>query len=82
MLILARKLNEAIVIGDKIKITIVEISGDQVRLGISAPKEIPVHRQEIFDEIQAENIAAIQTDTTKLEDLDRLLRKSQRKNKQ
>ena len=52
MLVLSRKNNESIVINDDIVITIVEIRGDKVRLGIVAPKDVPVHRQEVFDAIQ------------------------------
>ena len=51
MLVLSRKKNESIVIDDNITITVVEIRGDKVRLGIVAPKEVPVHRQEVFDAI-------------------------------
>ena len=51
MLILSRKKNEKIVIRDDITITVVEIRGDKVRLGIEAPKEVPVHRQEVYDTI-------------------------------
>lgn len=51
MLVLSRKKNEAIVINDEITVTIVEIRGDKVRLGIVAPKEISVHRQEVHDAI-------------------------------
>lgn len=51
MLVLSRKKNESIVIADHITITVVEIRGDKVRLGIVAPKEVPVHRQEVFDAI-------------------------------
>ena len=55
MLVLSRQRDESIIIADNIKITIVDIRGDKVRLGIDAPKEIPVHRQEVFDAIQREN---------------------------
>ena len=51
MLVLSRKKNESIVINDDITIVVVEIRGDKVRLGIEAPKEVPVHRREIFDAI-------------------------------
>jgi carbon storage regulator len=51
MLVLSRKNNESIVINNNITITVVEIRGDKVRLGIVAPKEIPVHRQEVFEQI-------------------------------
>ena len=55
MLVLSRQRDESIIIADNIKITIVDIRGDKVRLGIDAPKEIPVHRQEVFDAIHREN---------------------------
>ena len=58
MLVLSRQRDESIVIGDNIVITIVDIRGDKVRLGINAPSEIPVHRQEIHDAIQRENAQA------------------------
>ena len=51
MLILTRRINESIVISDCITVTVVEIRGDKVRLGVIAPKEIPVHRQEVYDTI-------------------------------
>jgi carbon storage regulator len=54
MLVLSRKKNESIVIDDTIVITVVEIRGDKVRLGIQAPKEIPVHRSEVHAAIQSE----------------------------
>ena len=52
MLVLSRKRNEKIVIGDNITIAVVEIRGDKVRLGITAPEEVSVHRQEVYDAIQ------------------------------
>jgi carbon storage regulator len=53
MLVLSRKKNESIVINDDITITIVEIRGDKVRLGVEAPREVPVHRREVFEAIRA-----------------------------
>ena len=53
MLVLSRKKNESIVINNDVVITVVEIRGDKVRLGIVAPKDVPVHRQEVFDAINA-----------------------------
>ena len=58
MLVLSRQRDESIIIGDNIVITIVDIRGDKVRLGIDAPKEIPVHRQEVYNAIQRENMRA------------------------
>lgn len=58
MLVLSRQRDETIMIGDDIEITIVDIRGDKVRIGISAPKEIPVHRKEVYDAIKKENRAA------------------------
>lgn len=52
MLILSRKRDESIVIGDDIVITVVDIRGDKVRLGIEAPRDTPVHRQEVYEAIQ------------------------------
>ncbi len=53
MLVLSRKKNESIVVNDVIVITVVEIRGDKVRLGIEAPREVPIHRSEVFAAIQA-----------------------------
>ena len=53
MLVLSRKKNESVIINDNITIVVVEIRGDKVRLGIEAPKDVPVHRKEIYDAIQA-----------------------------
>jgi carbon storage regulator len=62
MLILSRKLNEKIMIGDDISVSIIEIrGGDQVRLGVDAPRAVKVYRQEVFDAIKAENQAAAES---------------------
>ncbi|MEX2111980.1 MAG: carbon storage regulator CsrA [Pirellulales bacterium] len=62
MLVLSRQRDESIIIGDNIVVTIVDIRGDKVRLGINAPTEIPVHRQEIYEAIQRENLRASRVD--------------------
>jgi len=54
MLVLSRQKDESIMIGDNVEITIVDVRGDKVRLGITAPKEIPVHRREVYEAIQRE----------------------------
>jgi len=63
MLVLSRKKNESVVIDDRIVLTVIEIRGDKVRLGIEAPREVPVHRKEIFDAIQTERTAGESTPT-------------------
>lgn len=60
MLVLTRRQGQAIVIGDNVVVRVVELKGDQVRLGIDAPRSIVVHREEIAEEIRAENRAAQQ----------------------
>ena|SRR5688572_25404204 len=60
MLVLSRQRDETIMIGDDIEVTVVDIRGDKVRLGITAPKEISVHRKEVYDAIKRENRAAAQ----------------------
>ncbi len=62
MLVLTRKVGESITIDDNIKITVVQLKGKQVRLGIEAPKETKIHREEIYSSIQDENIKSSQTD--------------------
>ena len=69
MLVLSRLRDESIMIGDDIVITVVDIRGDKVRLGIDAPTDIPVHRQEVYDAIQRENRKAAQTDPKDTRDL-------------
>jgi carbon storage regulator len=63
MLILSRKINEKIMIGEDISVSVIEIRGDQVRLGVDAPKTVKVFRQEIFDAIRTENKAAAESKT-------------------
>jgi carbon storage regulator len=61
MLVITRKSGEGICLGDDVKITVLEISGSTVRLGIEASREIPVYREEIWEAVKAENRAAAQT---------------------
>jgi carbon storage regulator len=69
MLVLSRKKNESIVINNDITIVVVEIRGDKVRLGVEAPREVPVHRREVFDAIQRNNVEFdAETDAKSLED--------------
>jgi len=58
MLVLTRKVQQSIVIGDNVEIVVLEVRGEQVRLGIRAPKDVTVHRKEIYDQIQEENRGA------------------------
>lgn len=58
MLVLTRKLHQSIVIGDGIEVVVLEIRGEQVRIGIKAPKDVAVHRKEVFDQIQEANLGA------------------------
>jgi carbon storage regulator len=63
MLALTRKKGEALVVNNNIEITILEIRGDQIKLGISAPKDVPIYRKEVYLQIQQENQAAIDADS-------------------
>lgn len=72
MLALSRKKNEALIINNNVEITILEIKGDQVKIGISAPKEVPVYRKEVYLQIQNANKEAA-TDMAGLEALKNLL---------
>jgi len=71
MLVLSRHRDESIMIGDEIVVTIVDIRGDKVRLGIDAPQDIPVHRQEVYDAIQRENRKASRVQPTDTRDIGR-----------
>lgn len=61
MLILTRKVNERVIIGDSIEVSIVEIRGDQVKLGIAAPRHVKVFRHEVYQAIQEENLRAVES---------------------
>ena len=69
MLVLTRKLGESIAIDDHIKIVVVQIKGKQVRLGIKAPKETKIHREEVYKAIQDQNTEASQADITSITNL-------------
>ena len=69
MLVLSRHRDESIMIGDDVVVTIVDIRGDKVRLGIDAPQDIPVHRREVYEAIQRENRKAAQLNPADTQDL-------------
>ena len=58
MLVLSRKINQSIVIGDNIEIMLVDIRGDQIKLGINAPKSVKIFRKEVYEEVKSENLEA------------------------
>jgi len=74
MLVLTRKLNETIVIGDNIEVTVLDIKGDQVRLGVSAPKEVGIYRKEIYLEIKKENQQASLANLTSLKIIGKIIK--------
>lgn len=78
MLVLARKINESIRIGDDIEVVVVDIKGDQVKLGIRAPKSVTVHRAEVFTEIQEENRQAAETNPDALQKIQKLIPKKKK----
>ncbi len=71
MLVLSRKKDEKIIIGDNITVMVIEIRGDKVRLGINAPRDVTVHRQEVYEAIQRENQKAAQLGATETRQLKR-----------
>ena len=73
MLVLSRKIDERIMIGDQIEISVVDIRGDQVKIGIQAPGSVKVYRKEVYEAIQQENIEAARARPGMLPDLDRIL---------
>src|ERR1044071_5252732 len=79
MLVLSRQRDETIMIGDDIEVTVVDIRGDKVRLGINAPKSISVHRKEVYDAIRRENREAAQVKPEDLSGLGRIAPKKEPK---
>ena len=75
MLVLSRRIDERIMIGDQIEISVVDIKGDQVKIGIQAPGSVKVYRKEVYQAIQKENIEAARARPDALPDLDRLMKK-------
>lgn len=75
MLVLTRKPNEAIMIGDDIEITILSVEGEQIKLGINAPKNVEIHRKEIYLSIQQENSEAVKTESNLLENINEYFKK-------
>lgn len=78
MLVLSRQRDETIMIGDEVEITVVDIRGDKVRLGINAPRTIQVHRKEVYEAIQRENAEAANVQIDNLDTLDQEMRRKQR----
>jgi carbon storage regulator len=69
MLVLTRKRNESIMIGDSVEVSVIEVKGDQVKLGIKAPRDIKVHRKEVYLAIQKENIDASKSSLDRIGDI-------------
>ena len=78
MLVLSRQRDETIMIGDEVEITVVDIRGDKVRLGINAPRTIQVHRKEVYEAIQRENAEAANVQIDDLSGLEQQARRKQR----
>jgi carbon storage regulator len=72
MLVLTRKTDQSIMIGSDIEITILEVRGEQVRVGIRAPKNVSIHRKEVFDQIREANVTATEAEADSLPALDDL----------
>jgi carbon storage regulator len=73
MLVLTRKKNESIVINENIEITVIDINNDQIRIGISAPKDVPIYRKEVYLEIKEENKKAAENKNISLDELKKKL---------
>lgn len=75
MLVLTRKPNQSIMVGDDIVLTVLEVRGDKVRIGIDAPRNVAVHRREIYEEIQRQNIEAARAKVVTLDEITELVKK-------
>ncbi len=79
MLVLARKINESIILNDNIEVVVLDIQGEQVKLGIKAPREVKIYRKEIYEAIQKENIEAAQTAAPKIDELNKIFKEKKDK---
>lgn len=68
MLVLTRKVNQSIIIGDKIEVVVLEVRGEQVRIGIKAPRDVTVHRKEIYEQIIDETLGSSKVDSEDIPD--------------
>lgn len=78
MLVLTRRLGESINIGDEIKVTVVDIDGKQVKIGIEAPREISIFREEVYERIKLENIRAADSSTDELKKAAQIFKKTKK----
>lgn len=74
MLVLARKVNQSIMINDNIEVMILDIQGEQVKIGLKAPKSVKIFRKEVYESIQRENIEALKSKTQQLDDISKLFK--------
>lgn len=77
MLVLTRKKGQSLMIGHDIEISIIDIQGDQVRIGIDAPKSVTIHRKEIYEEIRKENLSAVAGKETDISQLNEKFKKKE-----
>lgn len=81
MLVLSRKINQSIVIGDNIEIMLVDIRGDQIKLGINAPKNVKIFRKEVYEEVKSQNVEASKSSIEELNILSSFVKKKLENNK-
>lgn len=79
MLVLTRKKSQSLMIGNDIEITVIDVQGDQVRIGINAPKSVTIHRKEVYEEIKKENLSAVVGKETDISALNLKFRKKDEK---